>query len=322
MIFIPITENEDFTADAVEKKRLQTPEAEWHTEWLLEVGDMDTAVFRKSDVDRAFSIKDFAYEIEGDAMIKTRCTRYIGIDWDMKKAGTSIVVSQYDPLEKSLEVIYREEVPKGAFTYAVAVARIPQLMDTYSPNYVVMDGGAGEYQYQDLVLKLPEHYSSRLIKKYMHNAEKIENPMTGDPESKKFKQLAVGMLQQKLQEGRFLASGTDTELKEQLLTYAIVRVTNNTVTYSSTKEHIIDAIMFCLWGVWLDYENPTTGGNIETKKVVSKEESAHPWRDPDNIDPYSGINMNRLALFNELRDDLDYALPEYGFGNRSLREPF
>lgn len=324
LIFIPITENKDYTEAMVEDTRKSVSVQEWHTEWMLEVGDLDTSVFRKADVDRAFTHVWDEWRMASKDRIRSYCTRYIGIDWDMNKAGTNIVVCQYDPNTKIIEVIYREEVPKGDFTYAQAVQRIPELMYIYEPNYVVMDGGAGEYQFQDLVMKLPEELACRLIKKYMQNSEEVANVQTGEIEKKPFKQTAVSMLEQKLQESKFHASGGDIELKEQLLTYKIKKVTAKSITYSSDKEHIIDGILFCIYGIWKDYENPAyTGNNIEPKRIESKEESAHPWRDKSDIDPYVGIGLDRLSLYNQLRDDMQEYAPEFLFGgNSGFREPF
>lgn len=321
VIFIPVTENKDpaYSSEYIEELREETPEYEWRTEWLLEVSESDNSVFKKSEIDLASSM-DWEY---GNHLKSNYLPRFIGVDWDKAQAGSNIVVGQYDPSTKMLEIIDREEVPRSEFHYTRAVQTVLNYCEAYQPELVVSDQGQGEYHYEQLVLAGMNHPELGMDGKFMKLAfqEVIElpNPESGEWEKKMIKPYLVGQLQQKMQDRQFSFPSHDHELFSQLLDYKIVRRTARTTVFSNTREHIIDGILFILYGIHLCYEGPyNRDGEANAQfRVFRPEEVSNEWQQEANTvfwnqigisgrSPLPGSYIPRSSL-----DSID--LPREGF---------
>lgn len=278
-VYIPITENIEYTQEMREQIRLSTPINIWTTEWLLELGEADTAVFRKSDI-QACSQGDWEY---GTQNIDESRVRFIGVDWDKAQAGTNIAVFQYDPMMKTTEIIYREEVARDKFTYMNACSLILELFEAYRPELVIADQGQGEVQWEYLQMeseKLGSQLAGRLIKKAFNEKIEVPNAQTNELDKKLLKPFLVGMLQKQLQERRFRLPRHDETLANQLLGYKVVKTTLNTTKYTTHNEHIIDCCLFCMYGIWFLYENEfeqAYGGSHNNMKVFN--DQAFPIQD-------------------------------------------
>jgi hypothetical protein len=238
-IYVPITENPEYTTEMREEIRLSTPLNIWTTEWLLELGEADAAVFRKTDI-AACSKYDWEYGIE---MINPALVRFIGIDWDKAQAGTNIAVFQYDIHSGTTSVIYREEVERDRFTYTNACNLILDLFDAYQPELVVADQGQGEMQWEFLQMegeRRGSELATRLLKLAFNEKIELPSPQDGELEKKLVKPFLVGMLQKKIQEHSFRFPLQDEVLRNQLLAYKVVKTTLNTTKYSTHNEHIIE----------------------------------------------------------------------------------
>lgn len=288
IIKIPITENRDIKPEKVEEKRLRIcTDAEgfatWSTEYMLEIGNTETTVFQKEFVDRAFSIP---YEY-GPQLMNMQRHRFIGVDWDKVGAGTNMAVIEYDDSTRQIRTIYREEVPKSAFTYTESVNRLFILWDLYQPDLIIVDAGGGEMQWEQLVLGSMQRRSNladRLIRLPFNTKIDTVDLQTGEPKKVMVKPYLVSMLKKKFEEGNVRMPEGDTLLKEQLLSYKKLRETQNTVVFSSNNEHVIDCHLFALYGIWLYFESnlsiPDTG-----MKIIRNEELSQSYIDTEQHRP-------------------------------------
>lgn len=270
-IFIPITKNPEYTPEQVEDIRINTPLTTWNTEWILELGEVDSAVFRKKDIESC-SVYDWEYGIQN---IIENDIRFIGVDWDKAQAGTNVAVFQYNVLSQTTSVIYREEVARDRFTYLNACRLILDLFDAYRPELVVTDQGQGETQWEYLLMegeRMGSQIVNRLEKKALNEKIEVPNPQTGEIEKKMIKPFLVGLLQKKMQERKFLFPKSDETLRNQLLAYKVLKVTQNTTKFSTHNEHIIDCCLFCMYGIWYLFENELDkkyGGNHNSFRVFN-----------------------------------------------------
>jgi len=254
VIFVPVTENPDYTPEKLEETRLSTTPEIWYTEWLLEVGETDESVFRKPDVDLAAAY-DWEY---GEENIREGSFRVIGVDWDKVQAGSNIVVTQYEHETGNFTIIYREEIESGKFTYTNAVARILELISIYTPQFVVCDAGHGSMQWETLVIEAEKQgmgMQDRILSLAFNTKIELPNPQTGETERKLIKPFLVKLLDKKLQARRFFFPSSDEETRNQFLTYKIKKVTENTIKFHSFREHIIDCCSLCMYAIFMYFEN-------------------------------------------------------------------
>lgn len=309
-IFFPITKNPDYSPQMIEDIRVKTPPNIWTTEYLLELGEVDLAVFRKQDITMC-SKWDWEYGIEN---IDESKVRFIGVDWDKVQAGTNIAVFQYDPFTRITQVIYREEVERDKFTYLNAVTLILQLFDVYTPELVIADQGQGEVQWELLQMESERQNSglaARLVKKAFNEKIEVPNPQTGEIDKHPLKPFLVGMLQKKMQENQFRLPAQDETLINQLLAYRVTKTTLATTKYSTHNEHIIDCCLFCMYGIWYLYEN-----DLE-KKYGSNNSSLRIYNDQN-----TPINQFQEDSFWNTLEGPRVTLPSHHIPRTSFDDPF
>lgn len=259
VVFIPITENKDpyYTPEIIREIELEVNnEHTWKTEYLLELSESDTSVFKKVEIDRASS-QDWEYGVHLKSSFNPR---FIGIDWDKVSAGTNIVVAQYNPITKEVMVIDREEVPRSEFHFHDACDKALEYCGAYEPQLLVSDQGQAEMQFEHLQMAAIQQSHlgmvGKLEKLAFNQVIEIPNPESGELEKKRVKPFLVGMLQQKMQDNKFHYPAHDHDLTAQLFGYKMVRQTARTTVYTSFNEHIIDCLLFILYGIYLTYEHP------------------------------------------------------------------
>lgn len=254
---IPIHENPDFAErpEKIEELMRGTPEMIWKTEYLLLPSSLDTSVFRMEHVDQAFA-KDYSY---GTDLIRQGHIRVMGVDWDKVQAGTTILIGQYDPINKDVKMIYREEVPPGQFTLSIAVDRIFELYKEFAVDIVTADTGFAGMQIEQLILKsidLELDLHTKLIPITMQS--KVESPDFQNPDNtirSYMKDFIVELTRRKFEEGLIHFPTSDQKAKDQFYLYEVVRETESRRVYSKEDEHIIDATAFILYGIFKAMDN-------------------------------------------------------------------
>lgn len=255
VIFIPISDNDDYNEPMREQIKATTTPGSWRTEYLLEVGDADTSVFSVDSLNDAF-YEDYE---PGPHLIRENCIRFLTIDWDKYQCGTNILITQYDPNSKVLQLLHHEEVKDPVLTYITAVNRAVQLWQEYRCRLLIADKGAGEGQLEMLMeagMKNPgiELLENIVPVSYRHNVE-LADPNSDEVLKENIKSFLVGRLKLKLQRQQVRIPHHKEEIYDQFLGFKVVKQTDTTVTYSKKNEHIVDCFLFAMYGVHLMYED-------------------------------------------------------------------
>jgi intein/homing endonuclease len=262
IIKIPITENEEWDFDMIEEERIAVnSEATWTTEYLLEVAEEDSAVFKKEDIDNVFKY-DWEPSME---QVHPHNPIFLTVDWDKVQCGTNILISQYDPYLKNLKFIWHEEISKGEWTYTLAVNRIVELFEVFNPTLVIIDQGASEKQWEDLnsiALLRPElGLAQKLTRLAFQSNVVVPDQLTGEDRKIKVKPYLVELLRAKTQQSLLMIPKNREDIQKQFLDYKVIKTTANTVKFTSKNEHIIDCFLFAMFGIFTLFENPYTMTN-------------------------------------------------------------
>jgi hypothetical protein len=310
IIYIPIDQNPDYSPEEIESMRIEVAdEGKWMTEYLLRPYQVDTAVFKKEDVDYARAF-DWDYGIEN---ISNDLPRFLTIDWDKMQAGTNIMVTQYNPNTGVLRVIDREEVPRSDFTYMDACGKAIDYFMAYDPELVIADQGMGEVQWEYLFLKSEEMGLSlheRLMKVSLSSKIEVKDVSTGEPTKKRIKPFIVGLMQTKFQNKQIQIPEHDTVLANQFYMYKVARQTQNTIVYTTRNEHLVDCLGFATYGVYLQYEN-FLEGNGKPFREITRVESIYNNSIPFN--PKEIKNSSDLWEYPDRLPLIDKSLRRSGF---------
>lgn len=159
--YYPTMVNPEWSPKMEKELKQQFSEVAYEHEVLAEFGTETVGVFNKDYIDEASEIP---YEYMSAPTHNGPIA--IGVDWDKAGNATQIVVTQYDPKELRrprpelgeinpssgrFKVINRVEIPKGEFTYDIAVKKIIELDEIYQSFGIFADAGHGRLQ------NLPTH---------------------------------------------------------------------------------------------------------------------------------------------------------------------
>lgn len=255
-----------FTHDAY----LQEVYAEFGTEMI--------GVFNKDYVDEASSYGyDFLDQPKHGAPIA------IGIDWDKFGAETQIVVLQYEPSDRRrarpelgidepgygrFRVINRISIPKSEMSYDIAVQKVFELDEAYSPFAIYPDRGAGEYQIEMLRKRLGDKVRGI----HFGSSHEVRDPISRVVEKKPMKPFLVNQTVLMLERGqlRLPDRHKDEVLFKQMNDYQVVRVSERTQqpSYTNKNEHALDAMMLALFA-FID-EMPDLVNTVEKPKSANQ----------------------------------------------------
>lgn len=275
VIFIPITENPEWTPEMIEEEREEiNNERRWRREYLLEITEKSSAVFKNEEILDATQ-EDWEY---GTQNIISELPRFITVDWDKVQTGTSISVFQYSPSSKRATLLCRESVPQSEFHYLEACRKVIEYYQAYLPELVVCDAGNGEMQWEYLVfeaMKLGLPMAERTLKIPFQGKIEVLNPVTNEPEKKMLKPFLVAQLQRKLQDREILFPAHDEELKNQFFKFEVVRINKTGPEFTKKDEHFVDTFLFLMYGLWLTFENPLETGQHQGKTIVIDQKTMH-----------------------------------------------
>lgn len=267
VVLIPITENRDWSEEEIEVLRATVLKSDgeyiWDTEYLLQVKETESSVFRKIDIDAA-STRDWAY---GAQNVEASCFRMVAVDWDKAQAGTNIAVIQYDPMTKRMRPIWHEEVPRGEFTYTIALERVLELYYEYSCHSVVIDSNAAGLHFENLKMEAIRRGDSELLANLtgvtFQSYIEVRDPETAEITKKRLKPFLVKYLRDKVQKGeielpngsRDDALGSKLKMYNQFIQFREIDRTADNIRYNDDNEHIVDLFLFATYVVYHRFEN-------------------------------------------------------------------
>jgi replicative DNA helicase len=236
--------------------RKQFSEIAYEHEILAEWGTEMVGVFNKDYIDEAASMPyNFTTVPAHNGPIS------IGVDWDKMGTATQIVVTQYNPYDPRrlrpelgdteqsygrFQVINRIEIPKGEFTYDIAVQKLIELDGIYDPFAIYADAGSGEYQIELLRKALGD----KVKRVHLGSSTLVRDPHSREFEKKPLKPFIVNQTVLMLERGqlRIPHGDMDETIKRQMTNYQVTKFSPKTgePTYTDVDEHALDGMMFSL----------------------------------------------------------------------------
>lgn len=254
--YYPTMVNPEWDEKMERELRMQFSEVAYEHEVLAEFGTEMVGVFNKDYIDEAAS--------NGYALHKERQHGgpiAIGIDWDKFGNATQIVVTQWNPYDMRrprpeigetspqmgrFTVINRIEIPKGEFTYDIAVKKIIELDKIYNPFAIYPDRGAGEYQIEMLRKELGDKVKGV----HFGGSHMVRDPYSREFDKKPIKPFMVNQTNLILERGQLRIPNRDTDetIARQMTNYQVERISPKTgePTYSNDDEHALDGLMLCI----------------------------------------------------------------------------
>lgn len=274
--YYPTMVNPEWSEMMERELRQQFSEVAYEHEVLAEFGTEMVGVFNKDYIDEASSV---GYEYT--TVPKHKGPIAIGVDWDKAGAATQIVVTQYnpfdirrprpeigltDPIYGRFQVINRVEIPKGEFTYDMAVKKLIELDEIYNPFAIYADAGAGEYQCE----MLRKHIGEKVKRVHLGSSTMVSDPQSRTFEKKPIKPFIVNQTVLMTERGQIRIPHRDYDetLARQMTNYQVERFSPKTgePTYSSDDEHALDALMFTLFA--FIEQMPELAATVEQKAAA------------------------------------------------------
>ena len=195
------------------------------------------------------------------------------------------------------QVINRVEIPKGEFTYDIAVHKIVELDSIYNFAFVYADRGSGEYQVEMLRKVLGDKVKGI----HLGASHDVRDPVSREFNRKPIKPFMVNQTVMMLERGMLMIPNPkiDEELSRQMTNYQVERVSLKTgePTYSNVDEHALDGMMLGLLAFII--EMPELAQTVE--KVFAAMSFGHtPLR---RVDPIaSGYSFDGISRASKADD--------------------
>lgn len=244
-VHVPVTENPDF-ADRVELLRAGCPsELEWVTEYLAEFPqNAQQAFIRREDIDRA--ARDILYDLRRAK--DGPCA--IGVDWDKYSAGVNIVVVVYYPNSDRFEVVHREEMPPSDMLLTQAVARVLEIADAVLPEYIAVDRGYGEMQYETLRLEMRKRSMGAEQKVVGFSfSDLVDWRPLYDSETRRvrLKDASYSWMSYLIEQGKLVFPRDDYRLQSELASIQVKESDRFGLKFQIKNDHATDALALALW---------------------------------------------------------------------------
>lgn len=250
--------NPDTGLTYLEELRLDLTEMRYIQEVMAEFGESISGVFLKKHIDMAI---DFGRQLKVEYTTQNferRGPRILGVDWDKRKADTNMVGMEWNKEHKKFIPFYRKVIPRGEFTYDLAVEEIKRAHDVFKFDYMMIDAGHGEYQIETLrkwakgrELSRPEEggLSQRVVRLNLSEKVTVYDPITRKPEKHHIKPFMVNNAVLMFERGHVALNPTDKDTIEQFESYEVESYgTDGRPKYTDVNEHILDCVVFCLYG--------------------------------------------------------------------------
>lgn len=320
-------------------------------EFLAEFGIQEAGVFRNDLIDAALMNYSLPRERSGPG---TRIV--IGVDWNGQAVGAHIVVTECVHTNKGLKyIVLEKQIIKGVeFTQHQSVNTIFELDQKYNADYIYIDHGYGEMQFEMLQMLGKQTLGSNLHKRVraykVGGTVEIKDPLSNKMIKKEAKPFMVNATALALERGSLiLPSAEDTQVlvdskedEDEGQTKGIVQQMRNFAidSYSSTgqpkysqgEEHSLTAFMFSIVGFMLEFSDMKKNNSLneqmlfinkidEEGKQVPKnkvsEELSELVRQLGAGKPASEVNKSVLTTIQNIKSNSEFAKKKIAGGNRA-----
>ncbi|WP_422661773.1 terminase large subunit domain-containing protein (plasmid) [Paenibacillus sp. EC2-1] len=245
--------NPDTGLTYIEELRLDLTELRFTQEVMAEFGESVSGVFLKKHIDLAIDLGKKLRVDYRTTDFERNGPRILGVDWDKSKADTNMVGMEWNYEHNKFIPFFRKVIPRGDFTYQNAVQAIKDADREFQFDFVMCDAGHGENQIEQLrqwYMKHPEMGSAKKIER-VHLGEKITvyDPVTKRPEKKDIKPFMVNNAVWMFEREMVALNPSDRDTITQFEAYEVKSWgSSGRPTYTDENEHILDCIVFCLFG--------------------------------------------------------------------------
>lgn len=241
----------------IEELKLDLTEMRFIQEVLAEFGESSAGVFLKKHIDQAVDLGhrlNVQYYDTALAKGERKGPRILGVDWDKKAADTNMVGLEWDAANEVFVPFYRKVIPRGEWTYTEAVEEIKRADRSFDFDYIMLDAGHGEYQIEQLRRYEKEQgvkngIGSRIVRVNLSEKVKVWDSIMKAYEKKHIKPFMVNNAVLMFERGRIALNPRDKETISQFESYEVKSWSSDgRPTYTDENEHILDCIVFALYG--------------------------------------------------------------------------
>ncbi len=252
--------NPDTGLTYLEELRLDLTEMRYIQEVMAEFGESLSGVFLKKHIDLAV---DWGRKLRVDYVTENfprNGPRILGVDWDKSKADTNMVGMEWNEEHKKFIPFFRKVIPRGEFTYQNAVQAIKDADEVFAFDYILCDAGHGENQIEQLRAYYKANpymgNAKRVIRVNLAEKVTIYDPITKAEVKKDIKPFMVENAVYMFEREMVALNPRDKDTIKQFEAYEVKSYgTNGRPTYTSENEHILDCIVFCLFGFLKYYDD-------------------------------------------------------------------
>lgn len=254
--------NPDTGMTYIEELRLDLTEMRFIQEVMAEFGESMSGVFLKKHIDFAVELgrkHKVDYVMKGSDRPDRKGPRILGVDWDKRKADTNMVGLEWDEVERIFVPFYRKVIPRGDWTYTYAVAEIKRADKEFDFDYIMIDAGHGEYQIEELRRYEKEQsvngVGKKMVRVNLSEKVKVWDPIMKAFEKKHIKPFMVNNAVLMFERGLVALNPSDRDTIIQFESYEVKSWgSDGRPTYTDENEHILDCIVFALYGFTKYYD--------------------------------------------------------------------
>lgn len=253
--------NPDTGLTYLEELKLDLTEMRFIQEVMAEFGESISGVFLKKHIDIAIGHGE-RLKLEYAKRKQDRPRkgpRILGVDWDKRKADTNMVGVEWDEEEQLFIPFFRKVIPRGEFTYSEAVEAIKEAEYEFKFDYMMIDAGHGEFQIEQLHIwadKYRPGFAKKIIRLNLSEKVKVMDPVTKKVESKHIKPFMVNNAVLMFEREKVALAPKDRDTIVQFESYEVKSWgSDGRPTYTDENEHILDCIVFALYGFTKYYDD-------------------------------------------------------------------
>lgn len=255
--------NPDTGLTYLEELKQDLTEMRFIQEVLADFGESISGVFLKKHIDYAVELGEklgVRYVTKNSELGERTGPRILGVDWDKKGADTNMVGIEYNRKLNVFVPFYRKSIPRGEWTYSLAVEEIKRADREFNFDHIMIDSGHGEYQIEELRRYEKQNYVKGIGEK-IHRINLSEKVKVWDPilkayEKKHIKPFMVNNAVLMFERGVVALNPRDKETIQQFEAYEVKSWSvDGRPTYTDENEHILDCIVFALYGFVKYYDD-------------------------------------------------------------------
>lgn len=256
--------NPDTGLTYIEELQMDLTEMRFIQEVLAEFGESMSGVFLKKHIDFAIARgrdMQLEYVQSSKELPEQRGPRIMGVDWDKSKADTNMVGVEWDKKNEVFIPFYRKVIPRGEWTYINAVEEIKRADREFQFDYIMIDAGHGEYQIEELRRYEKEQQvkggvGGKMIRVNLSEKVKVWDPIMKAFEKKHIKPFMVNNAVLMFERGLVALNPSDRDTIAQFESYEVKSWgSDGRPTYTDENEHILDCIVFALYGFTKYYDD-------------------------------------------------------------------